>query len=145
MPVPQLAQGNFILINTVAPNLPLRLQGAVKTPRIVSQATKHPITEGLSLGNLHVQASLRLALGGEGTILARSTESPLIVAIESGKLRALVIGFDLMDSDLPLRVAFPVLVHNTLEWFQPQQFEFPARSAQSGSPISLPVRTSEGA
>lgn len=145
VPAPQLAQGNFILINTVAPNLPLRLQGTIKTPRIVYQATKHPITEGLSLGDLHVQASLRLALSGEGTILARSPESPLIVAIESGKLRALVIGFDLMDSDLPLRVAFPVLVHNALEWFQPQHMEFPARGAQSGSPISLPVPASAGA
>jgi Ca-activated chloride channel family protein len=144
VPAPQLTQGNFILINTLAPNLPLRLQGAVKTPRIVSQATKHPITEGLSLGDLHVQASLRLALSGEGTILARSPESPLIVAIEKGKLRALVIGFDLMDSDLPLRVAFPVLVHNALEWFQPQHVEFPARGAQSGSSISLRVPAREG-
>ncbi|HEX6174962.1 MAG TPA: VWA domain-containing protein, partial [Candidatus Binatia bacterium] len=145
VPAPQLAQGNFILINTVAPNLPLRLQGTVKTPRIVYQATKHPITEGLSLGDLHVQSSLRLELNGAGTILARSPESPLIVAIESGKLRALVIGFDLMDSDLPLRVAFPVLLHNALEWFQPQHVEFPARGAQSGSPISLPVPASVGA
>lgn len=144
VPAPQLTQGNFILINTLAPNLPLRLHGAVKTPRIVSQPTKHPITEGLSLGDLHVQASLRLALSGEGTILARSPESPLIVAFEKGKLRALVIGFDLMDSDLPLRVAFPVLVHNALEWFQPQQVEFPARGAQSGSPISLRLAASEG-
>src|SRR5918992_5335799 len=100
VPVPALAQGNFILINTLAPNLPLRLDGAVKRPQILSQVSKHPVTEGLSLGDLHVQASSRLALTGEGTILARSQEGPLIVAMEKGKLRALVIGFDLMASDL---------------------------------------------
>ena len=144
VPAPPLVQGNFILINTLAPNLPLRSSGAVKSPRIVSQATKHPVTAGLSLGDLHVQASLRLALTGEGTILARSPESPLIVAIERAKLRVLVIGFDLMASDLPLRVAFPVLVHNAFEWFQPQHVEFPARGAQSGSPIALRLPATDG-
>jgi Mg-chelatase subunit ChlD len=144
VPAPPLVQGNFILINTVAANLPLRVNGAVKSPRIVSQATKHSMTEGVSLSGLHVRKSLLLALSGEASVLARSPESPLIVAIETGKLRALVIGFDLMDSDLPLRVAFPVLVHNALEWFQPQQLEFPGRRTQSGSPIPLPIPASEG-
>jgi Ca-activated chloride channel homolog len=144
VPVPALAQGNFILINTLAPNLPLRLDGAVKSPQILSQVSKHPVTEGLSLGDLHVQASSRLALTGEGTILARSQEGPLIVAMEKGKLRTLVIGFDLMASDLPLRVAFPVLFHNAFEWFQPQHFEFPARGARSGSPIALRLAAADG-
>ena len=84
-----------------------------------------------------------LGLSGEGTILARSPESPLIVAIEKANLRALVIGFALMDSDLPLRVAFPVLVHNALEWFQPSRWNF-QRGAQSGSAISLRLPAGEG-
>jgi CheY-like chemotaxis protein len=49
----------------------------------------------------------------------------------------LVIGFDLLASDLPLRIAFPVLVHNALEWFQPQRVEFPAQSVQAGMPFLL--------
>ena len=64
------------------------------------------------------------------------------MAIEKANLRALVIGFALMDSDLPLRVAFPVLVHNALEWFQPQQ-EFPARRA-IGSAICCGFPAGEG-
>jgi Ca-activated chloride channel homolog len=144
VPAPELTHGNFILINTLAPNLPLRQNGTVKSPRIVSQATKHPVMEGLSLGDLHVQASLRLALTGEATVLARSLESPLVVAMEQGRLRALVIGFDLMASDLPLRVAFPVLFHNAFEWFQPQSVEFPAHGAHSGSAIALRVGAAEG-
>ena len=49
----------------------------------------------------------------------------MLVALERGKLRLLFIAFDLMASDLPLRVAFPILFHNTIEWFQPQRVEFP--------------------
>ena len=145
VPVPALTQGNFIFINTLPPNLPLRLTGTtIKNPKVVSPVAKHPVTDGLSLGDLYVQESLGLALTGNGAILARSSESPLLVAVEKGKLRALVIGFDLMGSDLPLRVAFPVLFHNAFEWFQPQRLEFPARSVHSGSPIALRLPAADG-
>ena len=145
VPVPTLTQGNFILINTVAPNLPLQVQGKSRNPRIVAPVTKHPITDGLSLADLQVRESLRVAVTGDGVVLARSPESPMLVALERGKLRLLFIAFDLMASDLPLRVAFPILFHNTIEWFQPQRVEFPSHNVQAGTPflLRLPVGDSD--
>ena len=145
VPVPTLTQGNFILINTVAPNLPLQVQGKGRNPRIVAAVTKHPITDGLSLADLQVRESLRVAVTGDGVVLARSPESPMLVALERGKLRLLFIAFDLMASDLPLRVAFPILFHNTIEWFQPQRVEFPSHNVQAGTPflLRLPVGDSD--
>jgi Ca-activated chloride channel family protein len=144
VPVPPLAQGNFILINTVAPNLPLQIKGKVRNPRIAAPLTRHPITEGLSLGDLHVQESLRLAMTGDGVVLARARETPLLYTLERGKLRLLLIGFDLLTSDLPLRVAFPVLFHNVMEWFQPQRREFPAQNVQAGAPFALRLPAADG-
>ena len=69
---------------------------------------KHALTEGLGLGDLRVHEALRVALAGDATVLARSAEGPLLVAMERGKLRLLFIAFDLAASDLPLRIAFPV-------------------------------------
>src|SRR4029453_10171941 len=145
VPVPTLTQGNFILINTVAPNLPLQVQGKGRNPRIVAPVAKHPITDGLSLADLQVRESLRVAVTGDGVVLARSPESPMLVALERGKLRLLFIAFDLMASDLPLRVAFPILFHNTIEWFQPQRVEFPSHNVQAGTPflLRLPVGDSD--
>ncbi len=137
VPVPALAQGNFILIDTVAPNLPLQIKGETRNPRIVAPLTVHPITDGLSLADLHVRESLRVGVTGDGVVLARSPESPMLVALERGKLRVLFIAFDLMASDLPLRVAFPLLFHNTIEWFQPRHVEFPAQNVQAGTPFAL--------
>ena len=141
VPVPTLTEGNFILINTVAPNLPLQVQGKGRNPRIVAPVTKHPITDGLSLADLQVRESLRVAVTGDSVVLARSPESPMLVALERGKLRLLFIAFDLMASDLPLRVAFPILFHNTIEWFQPQRVEFPSHNVEAGTPflLRLPV------
>ena len=134
---PGLTEGNVILINTVAPNLPLNLQGEVRTPRISAPLAKHPVTAGLSLGDLHVQESLRVAADGDSIVLARAAGGPLLVAFERAKLRALFIGFDLMASDLPFRVAFPVLFHNVFEWFQPGRREFPADGVRAGAPIPI--------
>src|SRR5262245_29515134 len=145
VPVPTLTQGNFILINTVAPNLPVQVQGKGRNPRMVAPLTKHPITDGLSLADLQVRESLRVAVIGDGIVLARSSESPMLVALERGKLRLLFIAFDLMASDLPLRVAFPILFHNAIEWFQPQRVEFPSQNVQVGTPfpLRLPVGDSD--
>lgn len=137
VPAPALTQGNFILIDTVAPKLPVRDQGRIFNPRIVTPMTQHPITAGINLGDLRVQESRRLAVTGEATVLARSTLSPLVVAVEKEKLRVLLIGFDLLSSDLPFRVAFPVLFHNAIDWFQPQRLEFPSQSVQAGAPVRL--------
>jgi len=144
VPVPALARGNYILINTIAPNLPLKLQGAIRNPRITAPPTKHPLTAGLSLGDLQVREALRLETRGEGIDLLRAVESPLLFALDNGKLRALVIGFDLLASDLPLRVAFPVLFHNVLEWFQPRRLEFPAQSVQAGTPFLFRLPAQDG-
>src|ERR1043166_8279284 len=131
LPVPALTRGNFILIDTVAPNLPIRPQGKVKGPRITGFLAKHPLTEGLKLGDLHVESAIRMSAAGDGVVLARSAETPLLFALQNDALRVLLIGFDLMSSDLPLRVAFPVLFHNAIEWFQPQRLDFPAQSVQT--------------
>jgi uncharacterized membrane protein len=139
VPAPVLTEGNVILINTVAPNLPLKLQGEVRTPRISAPLAKHAVTAGLSLGDLHVQESLRVAAGGDSIVLARAAESPLLVAFERARLRALYIGFDLTASDLPFRVAFPVLFHNVFEWFQPGRREFPADGVRAGAPLAIHV------
>ncbi len=137
VPAPVLTQGNFILIHTSAPNLPLEITGTVRTSRVLTPLPEHPISNGLSLGDLNIRESLHMVTRGQGTVLARSAETPLLFAFEQEDLRLLLIGFDLMASDLPLRVAFPLLFHNALEWFQPRRLEFPAKSIHAGTPFSV--------
>ena len=134
---PELTEGNVILINTVPPNLALEVQGEVRAPRINAPLPKHPVTANLSLSDLHVQEALRVAAGDDGVVLARAAEHPLLVAFERARLKALYIGFDVMASDLPFRVAFPVLFHNTFEWFRPARREFPADAVAAGAPLPI--------
>ena len=58
MTVPALAQGNIILIDTVAPNLAIALDGKSQNPRVISPIVNHPLTAGMSLADLRVQEAL---------------------------------------------------------------------------------------
>jgi Mg-chelatase subunit ChlD len=141
-PVPPLARGNFLLINTTAPNLPLGARGNVEKPRVLAPVSKHPVTAGLQLGDLYIQEALRLA-PTEGLTLVRGADGPLLWTLERANLRVLLIGFDLLTSDLPVRVAFPLLFHNAIEWFQPNRLEFPAHGGRTGQPLELSVPDDE--
>ena len=72
---PELSEGNIILINTVAPNLPLTIAGELRLPRVSTSLARHPLTAGLTLGDLHVQESLRVIAGGDSIVLARAARS----------------------------------------------------------------------
>ena len=139
VPLPSLAEGNFILINTVAEGLPVKVKGKIYQPRAVDPLKQHPVTQGLRLDDLYIKDALRLDGTDSAIVLARAREGPLLVALERGRLRVLVLGFDLLASDLPLRVAFPILFNNAFNWFRPPRSEFPAEQVQAGTPYAIHV------
>lgn len=56
---------------------------------------------------------------GWAEALVSADGRPLIAAGDRGGLQIGVFAFALSDSDLPLQIAFPVLISNLLEWFAP--------------------------
>ena len=65
---------------------------------------------------------------------ASEAAAPLLFAGELGGRRVAVLAFDLHRSDLPLQVAFPLLLANLIDWLAPQ-------GSQGGCPCRWrPVR-----
>jgi len=140
---PAAARGNLIIIDAPPPGpMPAR-QPQVDHPRVLLPLAKHPLTEGLNLAELQVRLAMPLRDGGPGVPLARIAQGSLIYALEQDKRRLVYFGFDFLQSDLPLRVAFPILFHNIFEWFQPQRLEFPGQSGRAGTPIKITTTQSE--
>src|SRR5581483_7482139 len=127
---PALGEGNFIVINA-APK-PFEARGKVSKPRLLPAAAHHALAESVSLSDISIREALRLVPAPGATVLARAPEGPLIFAVEQPRLKALVVGFDLLASDLPWRVAFPVLFSNAFEWFRPRGVEFPGARVEAG-------------
>ena len=68
----------------------------------------------------------------------RSLEHPLVVTGERGNQRLVAVAFGAADSDLPLRVAFPLFIHDAVGWLagRTQTADTPD-TLRAGDPILL--------
>ena len=134
---PPLHFGNFLLINTTAPNLPITVKGAADAPPVVDWDITDPIMRAVQLRDVQVRRAQVVEIGEGVKPLLYANGTPIISSLDAGRLRVVHLGFDLMDSDLPLRVAFPVLISNILEWLSPQQGTFVSHQVQAGEPYMI--------
>ena len=145
VPVPALTQGNFILINTVAPNLPMQVQGKSRNPRVVAPVTKHPITDGLSLADLQVRESLRVAVTGDGVGLGPlAGESDACcpgarqVALAVHRFRS--YGFGPAAAESLFRFCFTIPSNGS----NLSALNFPPITSQAGTPLPLRLPVGDG-
>jgi len=96
---------------------PFPIAGELSAPLVTEVADKHPVGRWLALRDLNISRASRFVLGPGDVAIASALRVPIIAARDKGGHKAVAIGFDLKKSDLPLRVAFPVLLVNSLEWF----------------------------
>lgn len=108
---------------------PIAVRGEVTGPHITEVDDGHPVMRWLTLADVYMDRSDAFSpdpTRGEST-LAFSVRDSVIAAKRDGKRKILAIGFSLpaqgRDSatDLPMRVAFPMLLVNTLDWFAGDQ------------------------
>ena len=69
--------------------------------------------------------------------LVESEGGPLLLIGERGGYRLAIISFDLHDSDLPLQVAFPILISNLTNWLAPGRAFDSANGLRPGDPVPL--------
>jgi hypothetical protein len=107
--------GNFLFIG-VSPLPPAVLSDH---PVIVESDPGDPIMRFVDLTTSTILRAVRLPLEIPGwTVRApvAGVDGPLVVSLESSRRRRVIIAFDPIDSDLPVRVAFPLLIHNAVAW-----------------------------
>jgi len=98
----------------------------------------HALLQYVSWADVHIAAGKGLISKGGWQPLLTSGGRPLITAGRVGQSRTAVFGFDLHNSDLPLRPAFPILIQNMLDWLVPSGA---VRESQvnAGSSVELAV------
>jgi hypothetical protein len=119
----QTARGNFLFIkNTPFPTAAAPLE----RPIITETEAGSPLFRFVNLSNVTILRANALRLpesSDEWRLQAplRSFDNALAITGErrlpaSGQQRVCAFAFDATQSDLPLRVAFPLLMSNTLQW-----------------------------
>jgi len=112
---------------------PIAVRSEIKRPFLTELAEGHPLLRWITLTDVNIAESSVFALERGDVALASSLHQPIIVAGQRGGQKMLAIGFDLRRSDLPMRVAFPVLLVDALDWFAGDDTQL-ASSYRTGRP-----------
>lgn len=135
------AAGNFLFIR----QSPWTKPESLEQPVVSEADERSPLLRLVALQNVSFFRAARLDAGTAGAwhfeTPVRSPEGPLILTGEHARdehhtQRVAVFAFGVAETDLPLRVAFPLLMANTLEWLAGEKTE-PARSLRAGEICAL--------
>lgn len=110
------AAGGVLLIAAESGGEPATLGAQLSSPVIGTWEQQHPALRYVNLSAVQISRARALQPSAGAKVLARAGDHPLIVALEKEDLRVLEFGWNLLDSDLPLRVGFPVLLSNSIRW-----------------------------
>jgi len=95
---------------------PVRFGDEVKVPKVLGWERTHPVLRFVQWDDV-VVARARSVLDKGGLVpIVDSDGGPLVLAGEIGGGRVLQLAFDPLESDLPLRVAWPVTLLNAVGW-----------------------------
>lgn len=129
-------KGNVLAIHVANTNW---LEGVrrVEAPPIVDWKSAHPLLRYAGFDNVQIVQSLTAQTPTWAVALVEAPQAPLILAGELGRQRIIWIGFDVLESNWPLRVSFPIFIANAVEWLNPAIARSGQLLVKAGDPFRL--------
>ncbi len=127
----------------IAPETPppgVEIQGRLDNPVVTFQRPSEPILEGLDFSEL-VVGEAQIPLGAGWLTLVGAGDVPLIMLGEVNGHRVVYFTFDLVRSNLPVQVTFPILGARILDWLGGSRV---ATVATAAAGTALPLSTPPG-
>ncbi|HKP86513.1 MAG TPA: VWA domain-containing protein [Blastocatellia bacterium] len=114
-----------------------RATGAQQRTEITSVERSHPVNSFLSYADLRIESAPTREVTSWLRPVAAGADGGLIWAGDDGHRRVVMIGFDLAQSDLPLKVEFPILLANSVTWLAGRDFASAERVVRAGQPAVI--------
>jgi hypothetical protein len=136
----ELPKANALYLDPRGPGGPVRVEGLIKTPGFDKVDRKHPALRFLALDDVNVAEGHKLVPESGDKVLgaAEGGASPILVAGTRGGFKFVALGFDVRQSDLPLRVAWPLFVLDCINWFTDEDAEY-LSAYRTGDVWRIPV------
>ncbi|NJN68650.1 MAG: VWA domain-containing protein [Chloroflexaceae bacterium] len=135
---PVLPPGNLLFIAPPRSTDFFSVTGEIEFPSVHPAPGDEPLLRNVSLSEVSVLKAVRVVPGVWARVVIDSEPGPLLVAGESQGRRLAVLSFDLHQSDLPLQVAFPLLLSNLVSFLSPGSGAEASQLAP-GQPLALQV------
>lgn len=136
-------KGSLLLIHPAPGNSVIKVGGTVPITEELKGNEQHPLLKNISLKDVHIAEARKVEVPSWAEVVLQAGEVPLILAGEHQGRPVVVFTFDLHQSDLPLKPAFPVLMHQTLSWLLPLKFEA-LGVGEPGEMLQIPLSTGAG-
>jgi Ca-activated chloride channel family protein len=140
MDFPVTDKGNLLLIDAYSPSIPVVKTGQVDSPNIMAWDRRSPLMANVNLGGLMIEQASKIQTAAALRPVIESAQTGLMFTYEQAGLKAVFLGFDLTKSDLPLKVAFPVMMSNIMNWLNPNKLNFSALQTKAGDPYQIYLR-----
>lgn len=119
-----LPTGNLLFIAPMRSTPLFSVTGMVEFPLlrpapIVIEGQAPPLLRNVSVSEVNVLRAMRIETGVWARALVEGDGSPMLLAGEREGRRIVILAFALQDSDLPLQVAFPLLISNIIGYLAP--------------------------
>lgn len=121
---------------------PFTIRGQLKRPFITETEGDHPVMRWVTLSDVNLDKSAVFSPQEGDIVLAKSIRDPVVIAGKRDGKKLIAYGFGLDGTDLMLRVAFPVLIVNTLDWFAGDDAEL-ITTYRTGHTWYIPVDAEE--
>ena len=139
---PEMPKANALYLDPRGPGSPVKVGVALDQPGFDKVDRKHPAVKFLALDDVNVSAGHKLEPQTGDKVLGASDAgaSPLLIAGTRGGFRFVAVGFDVRDSDLPLRTAWPLFIVDCINWFTDEDAQY-LSSFRTGEVWRIPVVT----
>ncbi|NCC32815.1 MAG: VWA domain-containing protein [Chloroflexia bacterium] len=115
---PELPAGNLLFIGPLRSTDYFSVTGEIEFP-VVRPIGGDELLRNVSLSEVSILKAARLVPGNWARTVVDSDGAPLLIVGEREGRRIAVLAFDLRNSDLPLQVAFPLLLSNLMDFLAP--------------------------
>ncbi|NDJ36187.1 MAG: hypothetical protein GYB64_16140, partial [Chloroflexi bacterium] len=132
----ELPETNILVLGPTQSTNLYTVTGAFEETRFLRQA-EDPILSFVNFGEVAIREAAQVEAAGWARPLIEAEGGPLLLAGDIGGRRVAILTFDLLASDLPLRVDFPILIANLLEWYAPAQVFAAPDALQPGEPVTI--------
>ena len=112
---------------------------AVDGAEITSYAHTDARFRFLTMDGVHIARATPLALGPAANELLRSSEGVLFADVSTPERAVTVVGFDVLDTDWPLRASFVLFVRNIEELARVHRARAVTGGGRTGEPLRVPV------
>lgn len=139
IPPANLPPGGYLLLDTSAAQGPADPASSVDRPLIIDSAKNHPVSAYVDFNDIRIAKATYLKPKPWATMLVEAPNGPIAVAGTDSGRRFVQLSFDILESDFPLHVGFPIFVANCLDWLAPSNSSAAGESIRTGQPMYIDV------